>query len=175
MIKQRKTLWNKLEQKGKSKTSNNDNTTRGNKLKSTGEKRKIKKIPRQGKTIQTKKDIPKQRKKIQTAVWGRWYEDIPTTGFKGSKTILVQNMATKRTLQKAEWISNTGKELGELEEGSKAKVHINSLRVTKKKCQTGKHQAMIAYIDSGLKKFTSIHNWLAIEMNWFLQEADVPE
>ena len=40
------------------------NTTWGNKPKSAGERRKIKEISIKDKTIQTKQDIPKQRKKI---------------------------------------------------------------------------------------------------------------
>ena len=53
-----------LGQKGKSNPSKNDNITRGNKPEGIGERREIKKILRQGKTIQTKQDIPKQRKKF---------------------------------------------------------------------------------------------------------------
>ena len=67
-----------LEQKGKSNTRENDNTTRGNKPESTGEMRKIKKTSRQGKTTETKQDISKQRKKFLPADRGRWREDIPT-------------------------------------------------------------------------------------------------
>ena len=45
------------------------------------EKRKTKKISIQNNTIQTKQDIPKRPKKFYQ------HEDIPTTGFKGRKTI----------------------------------------------------------------------------------------
>ena len=52
-------------QKGKTNTrKKNDNTIRGYKSESTGERRKIKKISIKGKIIRTKKDIPKQSKKI---------------------------------------------------------------------------------------------------------------
>ena len=44
-----------------------------------------------------------------------------------------------------------------------------------KKYQTGKLQAMKAYMDSGLKKITSIYDRLAIEINRRLQKTDVPE
>ena len=57
-------LWNILEQKGKGNTGKNNNTTWENTPESTGERRKIKEISTKGKTIQTKQDIPKQRKKI---------------------------------------------------------------------------------------------------------------
>ena len=56
--------WNILGWKWKSNTRKNNNTTWGNKQESTGERRKIKKISINGKTIQIKQDIPKQRKKI---------------------------------------------------------------------------------------------------------------
>ena len=54
-----------LRQKAKViKQRKNDKTNRGNKLESTVERRKIKKISRQGKIIQTKQGIPKQRKEF---------------------------------------------------------------------------------------------------------------
>ena len=43
------------------------------------------------------------------------------------------------------------KELKGLEEGPKAKIHIDWLRATPPKYQTGKFQAMIAYLVSGSK------------------------
>ena len=52
--KKDKKCWNMLGQKGKGNTRKNDNTTRGNKPESIGERWKIKKISRKGKTIQPK-------------------------------------------------------------------------------------------------------------------------
>ena len=49
--------------------------------------------------------------KILPTSRGRWHEDIPTTGFKGSKTILEQNVATKRTSQKSRMDKQHGKRL----------------------------------------------------------------
>ena len=77
-----------LRQKGKSNTSKTENITLGNKPEGNGERKKIKKISRLGKTIQTKLDIPKQRKQFyqQTGrdgtktYQGRLHEDILTTG-----------------------------------------------------------------------------------------------
>ena len=45
----------------------------------------------------------------------------------GAKYVNVENI-----IAKAEWISNMGKELKELEEWPKVKLHINSLRTTLK-------------------------------------------
>ena len=50
--------------------------------------------------------------------------------------------------KKAEWISNMVKELEGLKEGLKVEIHIDLLRLTLKKYQTGKRQAMIKYMDS---------------------------
>ena len=63
--------WIMLRQKGKSKTTKNNNKTCGNKSERTGERRKIKKILMKSKTIQPKQDIPKQRKKILPTNWGK--------------------------------------------------------------------------------------------------------
>ena len=54
-------MW---EQKGNGNTRKNNSTTCGNKPESTGERNQIEEISTKGKTIQTKQDMPKQRKKI---------------------------------------------------------------------------------------------------------------
>ena len=59
--------------------SKNNNTTWGNKPESNGEIREIKDISKKGKTMQTKPDIAKQRKKILSKTYRRWQENIPTT------------------------------------------------------------------------------------------------
>ena len=51
----------------------NNSTTWGNKPEGSGERRETKEISTKGKTIQTKQDIPKQRKKILYTI------NIPTT------------------------------------------------------------------------------------------------
>ena len=61
-----------------------------------------------------------------------------------------------------------------LEKGSKAEIHIDLHKTTLKKYQTGKRQAMMEYMVSGLK-FTSIHDRLTLEMNTCLQGEHVPE
>ena len=43
------------------------------------------------------------------------------------------------------------KQLEGVEEGPKVKIHIESLRTTLRKYQIGKRQAMMAYMDSGLR------------------------
>ena len=44
-----------------------------------------------------------------------------------------------------------GKELERFEEELKAKIYIDSLRTMLTKYQSGKHQAIMAYIDSSIK------------------------
>ena len=87
IIKQKKDAgicWKSREKATREKNS----TTRGNKPKSTGERRKPKKISIKGKTIQKKQDIPKQRKKISSTTVRRWHKNIPATGCKRNRTIL---------------------------------------------------------------------------------------
>ena len=74
-IKQRKKRWINVGTKRKLQHKKNDNTTRGNKP----ERRKIKNISRQGKTLQTKQDISKQGEKMLPTSKGRWHVDITTT------------------------------------------------------------------------------------------------
>ena len=61
-----------------------------------------------------------------------------------------------------------------LEEGLKAKIHLDPFRVTLKKVPNWKmpvHNGVHGYC---FKKFTSIHNLWAIKMNYCLQKTDNP-
>ena len=55
----------------------------------------------------------------------------------------------KKHNEKAEWINYMTKEIKGLEEGSKVEIHIDLLKKTQKRYQTGKHQDMMEYMDSG--------------------------
>ena len=50
--------------------------------------------------------------------------------------------------EKAEWINNITRELEGIEEGPKAEIHIDLLKMTLKKYQTGKRQAVMEYMVS---------------------------
>ena len=63
MIEQRKDVGTHRDNKADN-TIKYNNAIWGNKPKCTGERRKIKEISGKGKTLQTKQDILKQRKKI---------------------------------------------------------------------------------------------------------------
>ena len=58
-------------------------------------------------------------------------EDIPTTGFEGSKMIMEQNMGTERSKQKSR-MDKQRKKLQILEEGLKVEIHLNSRKETLK-------------------------------------------
>ena len=45
------------------------------------------------------------------------------------------------------------KELQELEEGPEAEMYLESIRATLKKYQIGRHQAMMAYMDTDFKEY----------------------
>ena len=141
--------WNKREQKGAGNTRKNNSTNWGNKPESAGERKKIKEISTQGKTTTTKQDFPKQWKKILPAIRREWRENIPTTWCQRNRTILDENMATKKHNVKTEWINNMTRELEGLEEGPKAEINIELLKKTLKRYQTGKRQDMMEYMDSG--------------------------
>ena len=91
--------WNKREE-GTGNIGKNNSTTWGNKTESTGQRRKTKEISTKGNTIQTKQDIPKQRKKLLSLIGREWHENIRTTGYKRNRTILDKNMATKESWRK---------------------------------------------------------------------------
>ena len=58
--------------------------------------RKLKNISTKGKTIQIKQNFPKQRKKILAIIGRDWHENKPTIGNERIRTILDENMATKK-------------------------------------------------------------------------------
>ena len=57
----------------------------------------------------------------------------------------------------------------------KTKIHLDSFRVKLRKYQVGKLQVMIAYMDTGLKNSLPSNNRLAIKMNGWLEESNMPE
>ena len=61
-----------------------------------------------------------------------------------------------------------------LEEGPKVEIHLNSLKATLKKYQTGKLYDLMANTDSGLKNSHPSMR-LATEINRCVQEAYKPE
>ena len=77
-------------------TREKNNTTWGNKLESSGERREIKEISTKGKTIQTKQGIPKQRKKILSTTGRAWHKNIRITRRQRNRTILDENMTTEK-------------------------------------------------------------------------------
>ena len=79
--------WNKWKERTGNMEGNNS-TTWGNKSESTGQRMKTKEISTKGNTIQTKQDIPKQRKKILSTIRREAHENIPITGYKRNRTIL---------------------------------------------------------------------------------------
>ena len=85
------------------------------------------------------------------------------------------NQKKKKHNEKAEWINNMTRELEGLEEGPKAEIHSYLLKTTLKKISNWKtpgHDGIHGFL---FKKFTSIHDRQAVEMNKCLQTAHVPE
>ena len=77
--------------------------------------------------------------------------------------------------EKAEWINDMTRELEGLAEGLIAEIHIELLRKTLKKIsnwKTPRHDGIHGF---WFKKFPSIHDRLALEMNKCLQDAQVPD
>ena len=79
----------------------------------------------------------------------------------------------KQHNKKAEWINHITRELEELEEGPKAEIHTDLLKTTLKKVSNWKTPDHDGIHDFWFKKFTSIHDRLALEMNKCQQRAHV--
>ena len=81
----------------------------------------------------------------------------------------------KKHNKKAKWINHITRELEELEEDPKAEIHADLLKTTLKKVSNWKRPCHDRIHGFWFKKFTSIHDRLALEMNKCLQTAYVPE
>ena len=77
----------------------------------------------------------------------------------------------KNITKKAEWISNIAKKLERLEEGSKAEMHIDLLRTALKTISNWKTPGHDGIHEFWFKKFTTIHDRLALKMNICLIET----
>ena len=81
----------------------------------------------------------------------------------------------KQQNEKAEWITHITRELEQLEEGPKAEIHTDLLKTTLKKVSNWKTPGHDGIHGFWFKKFTSIHDRLALEVIKCLQTAHVPE
>ena len=71
----------------------------------------------------------------------------------------------KKHNEKAEWINHITRELEELEEGPKPEIHTDLLKTTLKKVSNWKTPGNEGIDGFWFKKFTSIHDRQALEMN----------
>ena len=81
----------------------------------------------------------------------------------------------KKHNENAEWINNITRELDGLEECPKIEIHVDLLKTTLKRISNWKAPGHDGIHGFWFKKFTSIHDRLALEMNRCLQDAHVPE
>ena len=86
-------MW---EENVKDNKGKNNSKTWGDKPEGSSERRKTEEISTKGKTIQTKQDIPKQRKKILSTIGRAWHKNIPTIRRQRNRKILDENMATEK-------------------------------------------------------------------------------
>ena len=77
--------------------------------------------------------------------------------------------------ENAEWINNITRKLEGLEEGRKTEIHIDLLKTTRKRISNWKTSGHEGIHGFWFKKFTSIHDRVALEMNRCLQGAQVPD
>ena len=85
-------MW---EENGKDERKNNGKTW-VDKPEGSSETRKTEEVSTKGKTIQTKRVIPKQRKFFLSTIGRAWHKNIPTTRRQRNRTILDENMATEK-------------------------------------------------------------------------------
>ena len=149
----------------------NNSSTWGNKPESSGERREIKEISIKSKTIQTKPDIPKQRKKILSITGRHDTKTYQQPDVKDTEQFWTRIWQQKKNNEKAEWINDMTRELEGLEESPKAEMHIKLLKKILN-WKTPGHDGIHGF---WFKKFTYIHDRLALEMNRCQQDAQVSD
>ena len=169
--------WNMLEQKGKGNTRKNNSTTWGNKPIILAKEGGLKRYRPRLKQYRQDRTFQNNERKFCQQLGGDNTKNIPTTVSQRNRTILDENIATKKKKhnERAEWINNMTRELEGFEEGPKAEIHIDLLRTTLKKISNGKTPDHDGIHGCWFKKFTYIHGRLALEMNRCLQGAQVPD
>ena len=80
-------------------------------------------------------------------------------------------MATKKHNENTEWINNITRELEGLEEGPKAEIHIDLFKTTLKRISNWKTPGHDGIHGFWFKKFTFIHDRVALKIKRYLQGA----
>ena len=140
--------WNMSGRKRICSTRKNDNATRGNKAESTDERMNTKYKSRHIKIMQKNPDIPKQEKILPTSSL-KTYQQLAA---RVRKQLWNNIWQRGKHNQKAESISNMEIELEVLEEGVKAKIKIDSCRITPKNTKLE-------------KKMSWRHTWILVKKN----------
>ena len=139
------------------------------------ERRETKEALIKGKTIHTKQDIPKQRKTILSTIGRAWHKNIPTTTRQRNRVILVENMAIEKTWRKG-WMDKRYDKRTSRTQGWHRNGNIHRITQTDtKKISNWKTPGHDGIHGFWFKKFTAIHDRLALEMNRRLQDAQVPD
>ena len=81
----------------------------------------------------------------------------------------------KKHNENAEWINYITRKLDGLEEGPKMEIHVDLLKTTLKRISNWKVSGHDGIHGFWFKKFTSLYGRLALEMNRYLQDVQVPE
>ena len=81
----------------------------------------------------------------------------------------------KKHYERSEWVNNNTGELERCEEGPKLEIHIDLLKMSLKRKPNWKTPGHDGIHGFWFKKFTSIHDRLALEMNRCLQGAQLPD
>ena len=111
----------------------NNGTTWGKKQEGSGERRETIEISTKGKTIQTKQDIPKQRKNVHQQLGGHDTKTYKQSDARETERFFTKIWQPERHKEKAEWINDMRREIEGHEEGPKAQIHIELLEKTLKK------------------------------------------
>ena len=126
--------WNKRwGEEGTGNMGKNNSTTWGNKPENAGQRRKIKDISTKGKTIQTKQDIPKQRKDILSTNGGSDTKTHQQPDAKETERFWAKIWEPKKHNENAEWINKITRELDGREEGAKMEIPVDLLKTILKR------------------------------------------
>ena len=129
-----------------------------------------KKIPKQGQN-RTFQD----NKKFYQHLAGEWARPYKQPDAREAGRFWSKMWEQKDHNKNAEWINNRETELRMFEEGTQMNIHPDGLKAKLKKMANWKAPGLDGMHGFWFKKFNSIHDRFATEMNKCIQETEMPE
>ena len=166
--------WNK-EEEGTGNMGENNCTTWGKKQNVMAKEGRLKRYRQRVKQYRQNRTFQNNERKFYQQLGGSDTKTYQQPDIKETERFWTKIWQPKKHNENSEWINNITREIEGLEKGPKIEIHVDLLRSILKRISNWKVPGHDGIHGFWFKKFTSIPDWLALEMNKCLQGAQVPE